>query len=51
MHGYHPEDSYSDGIFLSSSEPPVPMQTIADVYACMQNAAVFGKVVEKINSL
>src|SRR6266851_7453860 len=50
MHGYHPEDSYSDAIFLSSSEPPVPVQTIADVYLCMQNAAGFTKSLEETNS-
>ncbi len=32
MHGYHPDDSYSDAIFLSSEKPPQPMRTIADVY-------------------
>jgi hypothetical protein len=39
MHGYHPEDPYSDAIFLSSRQPPVPVHTIADVYPCMQSAA------------
>lgn len=39
MHGYHPDDPYSDGIFLSRQEPPVPMRTIADPYACMAHAA------------
>jgi hypothetical protein len=38
MHGYHPEDPYSDAIFLSSAEPPLPVRTIADVYPCMQSA-------------
>lgn len=32
MHGYHPDDSYSDAIFLSSEKPSHPMRTIADVY-------------------
>ena len=32
MHGYHPDDSYSDAIFLSSEKPSQPMRTIADVY-------------------
>jgi predicted AlkP superfamily pyrophosphatase or phosphodiesterase len=50
MHGYHPEDSYSDAIFLSSTEPPVPVQTIADVYACMQRGAGFGNIVEKMDA-
>lgn len=39
MHGYHPDDAYSDAIFLSNQEPPVPMRTIADAYACMVHAA------------
>jgi hypothetical protein len=37
MHGYHPEDPYSDAIFLSSAEPPLPVQTIADAYLCMRS--------------
>jgi predicted AlkP superfamily pyrophosphatase or phosphodiesterase len=47
MHGYHPEDSYSDAIFLSSSEPPIRVQTIGDVYTCMQSAAGFEHTVER----
>ena len=39
MHGYHPQDPWSDAIFLSSGEPPVSIRTIADVYPCMQDAA------------
>ncbi len=39
MHGYHPDDPYSDGIFLSNRQPPVVVQTIADVFKCMQAAA------------
>ncbi|MGA7622943.1 MAG: alkaline phosphatase family protein [Candidatus Acidiferrales bacterium] len=39
MHGYHPDDPYSDAIFLSSSEPRVPVATISDIYPCMQDAA------------
>ena len=38
MHGYHPDDPYSDAVFLSSHEPPVPVSSITDVYACMQEA-------------
>jgi hypothetical protein len=38
MHGYHPEDPYSDAIFLSSRQPTFPVRTIADVYWCMQQA-------------
>jgi hypothetical protein len=39
MHGYHPDDAYSDGIFLSSAPPPVPVKSICDVYGCMRAAA------------
>ena len=39
MHGYHPDDPYSEAIFLSNQEPPVPMRTIADAYTCMARAA------------
>jgi hypothetical protein len=38
MHGYHPDDSYSDAVFLSNREPPVAVHTIADVYQCMCHA-------------
>jgi hypothetical protein len=38
MHGYHPDDPYSDAVFLSSQEPPVPVNSIIDVYGCMQQA-------------
>ncbi|MDE3180887.1 MAG: alkaline phosphatase family protein [Acidobacteriota bacterium] len=36
MHGYHPEDPYSDAVFLSSFEPPADVQTIADIFGCMK---------------
>jgi hypothetical protein len=39
MHGYHPEDAYSDGIFLSDRIPPLPVESVADVYYCMRRAA------------
>lgn len=51
MHGYDPQDSYSDGIFLSSDEPPVPVFTIADVYPCMQSAAGLSPSLEGTRSL
>jgi len=38
MHGYHPEDSYSDAIFLSNEKPQQPMRTIADVYYSIREA-------------
>jgi type I phosphodiesterase/nucleotide pyrophosphatase len=39
MHGYHPDDSYSDGIFLASQTPDAEINSIADVYRCMRKAA------------
>jgi predicted AlkP superfamily pyrophosphatase or phosphodiesterase len=36
MHGYHPDDPYSDAIFLSNHEPPCAVRTIADVHEYMQ---------------
>lgn len=39
MHGYHPDDPYSDAVLLSNHEPPVPVRTIADVFTCMEAAA------------
>lgn len=36
MHGYHPDDKYSDGVFLASQKPPVPVEGVADVYGCMK---------------
>ena len=38
MHGYHPDDAYSDAIFLGTHEPPVPMRTITDAHACLTRA-------------
>lgn len=38
MHGYHPDDKYSDAIFLSSQAPSEELRTIADVYRCMREA-------------
>ena len=46
MHGYHPEDSYSDAIFLSNEKPLQPMRTIADVYYAIRTAA--GEAKEKV---
>ncbi len=39
MHGYHPEDPYSDAIFLSNTPPPSAVRALADVYPCMRQAA------------
>ena len=38
MHGYHPDDSYSDGIFLSSEPPPTQIRSVGDVYQCLRQA-------------
>jgi hypothetical protein len=38
MHGYHPDDAYSDGVFLSNHEPPLAVENVADVYYCMRQA-------------
>jgi hypothetical protein len=38
MHGYHPDDSHSDAIFLASRQPDFAMETIADVHRCMKEA-------------
>ena len=39
MHGYHPDDPYSDAIFLTSHPPRFDMRTIADVYPHMREMA------------
>jgi hypothetical protein len=39
MHGYHPDDPYSDAVFLSNRVPSRGMHSIADVYYVMQEAA------------
>ena len=51
MHGYHPQDPWSDAIFLSSSQPPVSVHTIADVYPCMESAAGLTRALEEAKSL
>jgi hypothetical protein len=38
MHGYHPDDPYSDAIFLSNRQPSSVVRTIADVYGVMREA-------------
>jgi hypothetical protein len=38
MHGYHPDDSYSDGIFLSNVPPAQPVPTVANVYSVMRTS-------------
>ena len=38
MHGYHPDDPYSDAVFLSNFEPRRPVLAISDVYHCLMEA-------------
>ena len=38
MHGYHPDDPYSDAVFLSTNEPPAALRVITDVYPLMREA-------------
>jgi predicted AlkP superfamily pyrophosphatase or phosphodiesterase len=35
MHGYHPDDPYSDGVFLSNRTPENPLQSVQDVHRWM----------------
>jgi len=39
MHGYHPDDPYSDAVFLSNHSPVSPLHTIRDIYDYMESAA------------
>jgi|SRR5579871_800663 len=36
MHGYHPDDPYSDAVFLSNRAPALPMKTIRDIHEYME---------------
>ena len=36
MHGYHPDDPYTDGVFLSGRTPELPVRTLTDVYTHLQ---------------
>ncbi len=38
MHGYHPDDPYSYGVFLSNETPSFEVQSVLDVYRCMEEA-------------
>jgi hypothetical protein len=38
MHGYHPDDVYSDAVFLSSEPTEAPLATVRDVFNCMQES-------------
>jgi len=39
MHGYHPDDPYSNGVFLSNRPPAATVRSIRDVYHCMKEAS------------
>jgi hypothetical protein len=39
MHGYHPDDPHSDGVFLSNRPPSAPVRAIQDLYRCMREAS------------
>ena len=39
MHGYHPDDPYSDAVFLSNRRPESPLSTIRDIYGYMEEAS------------
>jgi Type I phosphodiesterase / nucleotide pyrophosphatase len=39
MHGYHPNDPYSDAVFLSNRAPVSRLHTIRDIYDYMERAA------------
>jgi hypothetical protein len=39
MHGYHPNDPYSDAVFLSNRVPASPLNTIRDIHGYMERVA------------
>ncbi len=39
MHGYHPDDPYSDAVFLSNRRPEPPLKTIRDLHGYMEDAS------------
>lgn len=43
MHGYHPGDPYSDAVYLSHSKPIADVETIADIFSCMQTGLNDGR--------
>jgi hypothetical protein len=42
MHGFHPDDAYSDAIFLASRRPDFTPHTIVDLYRWMEDLAGLG---------
>lgn len=39
MHGYHPDDPYSDGVFLSNQQPTSPLHSIRDIHSYMERVS------------
>jgi len=39
MHGYHPDDPYSDAVFLSNQQPALPLRSIRDIHGFMERAS------------
>jgi Type I phosphodiesterase / nucleotide pyrophosphatase len=39
MHGYHPDDAYSDGVFLSNRTPEFDIESVQDVHRWMWEMA------------
>jgi hypothetical protein len=37
MHGYHPDDPWSDGVFLNSEPPPRPVSALSDIHPCLRS--------------
>lgn len=42
MHGYHPGDPWSDGVFLAGTRPEDPLNGIADLFGWMREASHCG---------
>src|SRR5207249_466423 len=38
MHGYHPDDPYSDAVFLTNRRPATELSHIADIHGRMREA-------------
>lgn len=43
MHGYHPDDPYSDGVFLSNKQPAITIRSVQDVHQWMCEVIQPGK--------
>jgi Type I phosphodiesterase / nucleotide pyrophosphatase len=47
MHGYHPEDPYSDAVFLSNCDPGFEMRYIGDIHTVMKQMQERAMTVEQ----